>query len=104
MDKPMHTPTPWRLSKSRKCLIVGGVDEIANTSFIRADDAIDSVEANAALIVKAVNSHAAMKEALEKLVKANENDAHEAGMTYASLETQYALETARAALSLCEVK
>jgi hypothetical protein len=52
------------------------------------------------VLEKLMISHEVMREALAKLLLANENDFHEAGMTYPSLETKYAMENARSALKI----
>jgi hypothetical protein len=64
---PKHTPTPWRLLRQttmvREISDDDGIIQIAETAGTRKD-------ANAAMIVKAVNSHAALVKALQAVIDA----------------------------------
>jgi hypothetical protein len=60
-----HSPTPWKLQKA-ECGYIYALANSAN-DFIRIET---QNEANAALIVEAVNGHAAHKEAVRELVEA----------------------------------
>ena len=63
--KTEHTPTPWRVSPNSNSNLLGA----DNTFIAKLDFKMSYDEANAALIVRAVNSFEAMKEALENLTK-----------------------------------
>src|ERR1700679_1220894 len=54
-----HTPTPWRVSQSSGSEIFSGDDYIAHTVQLPAGRVSEEL-ANAALIVEAVNQHAAL--------------------------------------------
>lgn len=62
-----HTPTPWMLSLFHPRLVNGGPDcrEIAKTSFGYDSEMAES-SANAAHIVKCVNSHDALVQMLKE--------------------------------------
>lgn len=75
----MHTPTPtpWKLTPyrdgdkemfitARKCELAGGIAIIPRDD--RTEDQDREIEANAALIVRAVNSHAALVKALRQVL------------------------------------
>jgi hypothetical protein len=79
---PAYTPTPWLISRRSSTAIetgqgmliasTGGYSDTGRDS----EDIHDEQTANAALIVRAVNSHAELLEALETLVRFyRENDA-----------------------------
>jgi hypothetical protein len=90
-DKPMQTPISW---DTRYLKAADG--EVIGRTYMRD---------RGYFIIRAVNSHDALVEALARLVAANAHDSYEAGMTYASFETECAVKTARAALALAnEVK
>ena len=63
MKTQKHTPTPWKLDKWG--LIQGDNTDIANTNDTWVDEGV--AEANAAYIVKAVNSHEALLKALKNM-------------------------------------
>lgn len=76
----MNTPTPWKASKNDEFCIVESVNRklIADASG-HIDMTDDEAEANAALIVRAVNSHQSLIDALEWYVKhddSGENDGY----------------------------
>lgn len=88
-----HTPTPWRAVIHSRSIEgkapnqfsypikpVGGSFVIANVTLAYPETADNEMrldyaqgEANAAFIVRAVNSHAALVEALERIVAISEN-------------------------------
>ena len=66
------TPTPWRVAKKRPLTIC---EDVKGSAFVIAEcaTAISTISptqaaANASLIVRAVNHHAALVEALERLI------------------------------------
>lgn len=66
-----HTPTPWRVTRDERGEIIRAVDDTGRpiaSMWLNGDDA----EANAAFIVEAVNSHAALKARIEALEAALE--------------------------------
>jgi len=65
----MNTPTPWKASKNDEFCIVESVNRklIADASG-HIDMTDDEAEANAALIVRAVNSHQSLIDALSEAV------------------------------------
>ena len=71
MNKLQHTPTPWQVhesSPSSPLQIIGNIDYNADGSQIDYDviadmGGLDADDANAAFIVRAVNSHEALVEA-----------------------------------------
>lgn len=63
----MHTPTPWKRYDSPLNSWIGNSDTgeiVADKPHVSICDAGPRWEANAALIVRALNAHEAMKEAL----------------------------------------
>ena len=104
MSQTQHTPGPWVIQYDDETVIVGGPwrEKIATTlpRSIDADSEATKLEiANAAFIVEAVNSHAALlaerdalREALEVAVRAGRG-----------LGSEWRLK-ARAALALSQVK
>ena len=71
-----HTPTPWSIGHSmERNYIYGGGSHLAcigsreNGFFIHDDGSLNESEANAAFIVRAVNSHDDLLEALEETVR-----------------------------------
>lgn len=70
MTKAKHTPTPWKIEFNSKCEIVAKEGTIATLDLpmkreLGYDGACLLEEANASFIVKAVNSHEALVEALK---------------------------------------
>jgi hypothetical protein len=107
--KSEHTPTPWAVDEDHPTSVVFEADteiEICTTdSGSSAEQGED--EANAALIVRAVNSHAALVEALGDLVEIidragllNLSNGVQLGQTSWYVKASDRLEYARTALSL----
>ena len=72
---PKHTPLPWKTHAVDDCSIVNNDGNFAASTFIDADDYEENHErreADAALIVQAVNSHAALTEAVRDMIEALE--------------------------------
>ncbi len=65
-SKPHHTPTPWKIAENDPSQIVCDATETRPYGYVVADATgyKGNREANAAYIVRAVNSHAAMSKAL----------------------------------------
>jgi len=61
-----HTPTPWRVDPKKLLRVVSGDDNSVATVGLQSD-LCDQWEANAAFIVKAVNSHDALVKKLEEI-------------------------------------
>jgi hypothetical protein len=72
-SKPKHTPLPWRLGIKDSDCIIGKDDLIVAWSRFPQVREIESNIANAAYIVKAVNNHEALRDALETLMLYAEN-------------------------------
>ena len=79
MSKATHTKTPWRIGRNGAdyCVFAGDEKFIADCD--RSDDMDGSPEdiANAAFIVRAVNSHAALVATLENILEFMEDKFHE---------------------------
>ena len=78
--KPAHTPLPWRLGRNgADCLIFKGEHKfVADCDSADEDsDGTDEDRANAAFIVRAVNSHAALVATLENILEFMEDKFHE---------------------------
>lgn len=74
-----HTPTPWRIADGRECSTARAGEYVILPSQDRVIDwtnpiagAIYSAD-NAALIVRAVNAHEKLLEALQRLLTASED-------------------------------
>ena len=108
-----HTPTPWMVSKEQdnQYVIRHPVEkwDLASCWYPRAairkgdkdseefwDSLRDEQDANAAHIVKCVNSHDALVEALEKMVDAADDSD---GCQYGTLSTGFVRGIAQAALT-----
>jgi hypothetical protein len=112
-----HTPTPWHVQTGRPfdypspsgnrpnhCIIGVGDGRLSNPFHHVADAGIaesDEVQANARLIVRAVNSHAALVEALENYMSQFGQALAAHGITLGP-EQREADEKARAALALAQ--
>ena len=80
-DKPMHTPTPWTTFGRNILADNADGDDLIVACVGHSDGTLNQLRvpaketniANAALIVRAVNSHEAMREALE-LTQKSETD------------------------------
>ena len=99
-----HTPTPWSIGHSmERNYIYGGGSHLAcigsreNGFFIHDDGSLNESEANAAFIVRAVNSHDDLLEALETLLALDTDG--EAGCRIDPIEYGRALAMARAAVA-----
>lgn len=60
--QPKHTPTPWEILEDKLCIDIKGLDGLFICAL--ADRHYDQDKANAQFIVKAVNSHDEMVNAL----------------------------------------
>jgi hypothetical protein len=71
-----HTPLPWRISQERnRTIIFGGTGRGAQwVAIIATTDDPDTDAANAAFIVRAVNSHAALLAACQLALEVVENE------------------------------
>ena len=68
----MNTPTPWRISKTDEFRILDTKNgKLVADASGNIDMTDDEAENNAALIVRAVNSHQSLIDALEKIIKAD---------------------------------
>lgn len=104
MNESKHTPLPWRILDNhpkRSCLYIQAeqselmIDQVAT---LYGPDSTDGMtEANAALIVRAVNSHADLVAALEAIV-AEIDGPDRPYSTDSYLPTQF-VDQARAALA-----
>lgn len=98
-----HTPVPWRAGTEFTFVIAGRDDDpipIADTDYDIASPDYETAKANAAFIVRAVNSHAALVSALrdaEFLLRKVSINWKEAGSMVDSFKRS--AEDARAALS-----
>lgn len=63
----MHTPLPWKVED---CCIWGGSNFQDYVAYIRTGLAKETSEANGEMIVKAVNSHEELLEALRSIASA----------------------------------
>jgi len=95
MTQGKPTPTPWATDSKWDQVLDGvairsGGNLIAKAMYLGGTD---QAKANAALIVRAVNAHEAMKEALKRLLFDAFEDAH-----------PEAVKMARAALKLAETE
>ncbi|NDF01492.1 MAG: hypothetical protein EB034_24985, partial [Verrucomicrobia bacterium] len=93
-------PTPWRVEKIAlgECVIAANGDELA---LVYTNDGLDEptqfpAVANAELIVRAVNSHVALVEALEYMLNCFDAESTDVFLT---LDPVGAISKARAALS-----
>ena len=106
MTNTQHTPTPWLVVPEKLgSYQIRTVDDdvtIAGTFGYGADDRKDQEAANAAFIVRAVNSHDALIEALSYLEKEMAELAARKNTRYANLH--FGLEIARAALRLAKAE
>jgi hypothetical protein len=69
VSTPTHTPIPWSVAHSPiygTPFIVDGTGKLSLTGNI-GPSGVETAEANAAFIVKAVNSHAELVEALKRI-------------------------------------
>ena len=74
MTKSAHTPTPW--TNNGQSIIVSSDGDICQLFYTHKDgidDQFPNAKANAAFIVRAVNSHEALVEALELIMKNSTN-------------------------------
>ncbi len=68
MPNDMHTPTPWRFGPigTNQKIAISGFDSTHVATLSPIADGKGQLKANADLIVRAVNSHAALVSALEQ--------------------------------------
>jgi hypothetical protein len=79
-----HTPTPWHTGSTNHTELVMGfrdnIECVISESDPELDMPMDEAAANAAFIVKAVNSHDALVKALRKALNYIENTENELGI------------------------
>ena len=69
MKKSEHTPTPWHKTALDKIVNSTGTTVIANLNLLEFGTDGNTAIANAAFIVRAVNNHDALVEALEMALR-----------------------------------
>lgn len=69
MTNSQHTPTPWRSDRRASYRVVAGEDDTVATTGHQSN-LHDQWQSNAVFIVRAVNAHEALVEALERLLVA----------------------------------
>lgn len=97
-----HTPTPWEIRKDDEGAYIGAKDGDRYIRIVQICGSLlnPSIAADAALIVRAVNSHAALVEALGHALERLEAHQESAYCQLSGYRDNEAVDKARAALKL----
>lgn len=78
--EPRHTPTPWKVRQDdQQLLITGDYETIIARLDIWKNEGKKQMEANAAFVVRAVNSHEALIESIQGLLAIIKDDLPQLG-------------------------
>lgn len=78
--EPRHTPTPWKVRQDdQQLLITGDYETIIARLDIWKNEGKKQMEANAAFVIRAVNSHEALIESIQGLLAIIKDDLPQLG-------------------------
>lgn len=101
MSETKHTPTPWYLADDDDCRICCPEEDVCTADTHRDEYSPDEDEAiaNAAFIVRAVNSHDALVEALQSLLDETLNCVDDGTLPRDAVDNNAGVKKARTALA-----